>query len=167
VFLSGKKLPDWSTKLHLINRSCRYFPFQLIPLIDVVRKHARFADLVNLVVEDRWDGGVTGGWSSKRPSKRTLEALHLKEVVIPTRAAPSLIKLDVAFGAKYPRTSLHVEEVGEVTFNNWQEEILFVLAHEQGHIDDFWTQPLEEHEAEVDAERFAVNVLATYRNQRS
>lgn len=153
--------------MHLINRSCRYLPFQLVPLIDVVRRHAKFADLVNLVVADRWDNEVTGGYSIKRPTKRDLDKLGLKGIVIPTKAAPSLIKLDVSFRGKYPRRSTHVEEVGEVTFNSWQEEFLFVLAHEVKHIDQFWTQPMEEHAAEVDAERFAVNVLASYRNDRA
>ncbi len=153
--------------MHLVNRSSLHLPFQFLPLIDTVREKAQFAELATVVVDDRWDGKVTGGYSIKRPDRDDLQELKLAGLRLPKKAAPSLIKLDVSHGGRYPRTSLHIEEVGPVIFNTWEEEVLFVLAHEQAHVDQFWTKPLPEHEAEVEAERFAVQVLKHYRATRT
>lgn len=82
-------------------------------------------------------------------------------------SAPSLIKIWVTNHNNYPRKDMYVPEV-VVTFHDFEEELLYVLAHEMRHIDQFWTslRRVYGHEAEVDAERFALRVLNLWREQK-
>lgn len=82
-------------------------------------------------------------------------------------AAPSLIKIWVTAHDNYPRQDSYVPEV-VVTFHDFEEELLYVLAHEMRHIDQFWTslRRVFGHEAEVDAERFALRVLNLWRDEK-
>jgi hypothetical protein len=61
-----------------------------------------------------------------------------------------------------------VEEVGQVTFNSLEEELLYVLAHELRHIyDGFQPKQITDHEAEVLAELHAMKVLKAWRRKKS
>lgn len=151
--------------MHLVNRSSFWPSILLLPLIDAVRRKTQYAELATLLIEDRWDGEVTGGYSWKRPSRAELRE-KMPGTKLPSKAAPSLVKLDIPHNVRYPRTSYHVREVGMVRFKSWDEEVVFVLAHELRHIDQFYTRVLTDHLAEVDAEKFAVSVLRDYRKHK-
>lgn len=82
-------------------------------------------------------------------------------------SAPSLVKIWIGNGKTYPRRDSYVPEI-TVTFYNVEEEILYVLAHEMRHIDQFWStiRFVGGHPAELDAERFAVKVLDLWRREQ-
>lgn len=82
-------------------------------------------------------------------------------------SAPSLIKIWITGNGKYPRQDSYVPEV-VLTFHDFEEELLCVLAHEMRHIDQFWTslRRVYGQEAEVDAEKFAARILELWRAQK-
>jgi hypothetical protein len=127
---------------------------QLRPLINFCKPFFNHHALVSLFMytADR-NGELTGGWADK---------YHLG--VVFTDGVPSSVLLRLSKGMKYPTASVYRKSVGQVTFDNWQEEFLFVLAHELRHIDQFWSFEPPRH-YEVDAEKFALEVLAEYREK--
>ncbi len=100
---------------------------------------------------------ISGGYAMKFGPKSKM-----------TLVAPSLVELYLSDSSiVFPKTSLHVKEVGAVEFSSWDEEVLFVLSHELAHIDQAWESESfrTEHAAEVDAEKRALFVLKSYRTQ--
>lgn len=82
-------------------------------------------------------------------------------------SAPSLIKIWVNKNNEYPKQDSYVPQV-VVVFQDFEEEFLYVLAHEMRHIDQFWTslKSIKGYEAEVDAEKFALKVLNLFRKNK-
>lgn len=83
-----------------------------------------------------------------------------------TLVAPSLIELWVRKNQEYPVVSVGV--CGEVWINNWDEEILLVLSHEQHHLNSFYGYPVhypldQNEQAEIAAETFAIKLLQKWR----
>lgn len=77
--------------------------------------------------------------------------------------APSRVLIQLG-GTDFPKYTLYRKAAGSVTVHTWQEEFLLVLAHEMRHIDQFWSDSPPVH-YEVDAERFAQEVLAAWRSR--
>lgn len=71
---------------------------------------------------------------------------------------------------RFPYKHAHVPGL-EVTYADWQEEFVVVLAHELRHIEQFWTWKEEDISdtmyTEVDAELFGVTVLRQFREART
>ena len=59
----------------------------------------------------------------------------------------------------------HVEEIGSVYIRSFQEEVLFVLAHELQHVADLYNDNdrYTDHELEVRAEKTALKRLLSWR----
>ncbi|NDG28105.1 MAG: hypothetical protein EB120_13145 [Proteobacteria bacterium] len=79
---------------------------------------------------------------------------------------PSMIKIWLGKDRQYPCQDSYVPEI-KVTFHDFEEELIYVMAHEFRHIDQFWTslRRVEGHAAELDAERFALKVLNIWREK--
>jgi len=85
---------------------------------------------------------------------------------------PSLVRLWLSKGRQYPTTTHYLPEVGTVQLRSWDEEFVYVLAHELQHIADFWGGELTAadldgqwmgHHLEVRAEKYAVKTLRAWR----
>lgn len=137
------------------NQSAHHPTRQLLKVIDFVSEHCQYGDLATLQLLDlKSPKQFTGGYTYK----------HRPDVCELSLIAPSLIVLQLSHGAAYPATSIHVEEVGPVTVQSFDEEFLLVLGHEGRHVDQMNGAPVtDEHEAELDAETFAVQLLAKWR----
>lgn len=61
----------------------------------------------------------------------------------------------------FPKVNCYRKRAGKMKIYSWEEEYVLILAHELRHIDQFWTKMPRFYE--VDAERFAMDVLKTYR----
>lgn len=122
------------------------------PLVDFCLPHYKYAHNAAIFIFDEPEPGyVTHGAANK---------FNLGTALIYGR--PSTVEITVSRGLWYPVLSTHRKSVGEVRFENWKEEVLFVLAHELRHIDQFWSiKPPRYYE--VDAEKHAVHVLSEYR----
>lgn len=75
------------------------------------------------------------------------------------------VVIDLNVGLCYPHSSKLKKKTERVVFQNWEEEYVFVLAHELRHVDQFYFRV--KTQAEVDAEFFAHMVLREYRHYRS
>ncbi len=83
------------------------------------------------------------------------------------RLEPNVMVSIHPIDAVYPKTEQMNLATPRVELRSWQEEFILVMAHELRHIDQFMTGtlmgPLDEWDAEVDAERFGCAVLEAYR----
>jgi hypothetical protein len=75
---------------------------------------------------------------------------------------PSLVTIRLSKALPYPYSSMYRKRAGPAIVHCWQEEFIFVLAHEMRHIDQFWSILGHHRHIEVDAERFAIQVLRSY-----
>lgn len=80
-----------------------------------------------------------------------------KRLVV-VRINPSLYPVANWYGTKYKRLA----KEGKVILQNWQEGLLFVLAHELRHV---YQHANGKPASEVDAERFAIKQLKRWREQ--
>jgi hypothetical protein len=127
----------------------------LLPAIDFVCKCSPYSALATLQLQDLKAQGFSGGLAWKhRPQLGDLALV-----------APSLIVMQLAKGGHYPSATVYVKEVGEVVVQSFEEEFLFVLAHEARHIQQFWSTAIKGRKAEVDAELFARDILRAWRER--
>jgi hypothetical protein len=135
------------------NLSTRHPTHKLQPLIDFVASRTRRHSKVALYLDDQSSRQITVG------------AAHpgIHGVVNPC------IRMTLSRGlGRYPRKTTHVDEVGTILLESWEEEVVLVLAHELRHIEQFSEgKQYEYYEAEVDAERFGLKVLQQYRVAQS
>lgn len=143
----------------LTNHSVMHTTKSLKPLFDFVAKRFDASRLVSLVVNDRDDGEFTGG-----------EAFFLQQDAPFNPRHPSCIELFLSQGLAYPRAEKHPiptvsKKTGFPTIGSWEEEIVFVLAHELQHITDFWALRKFPNitACEVSAEIKALKVLEEFR----
>jgi hypothetical protein len=130
------------------------------PLVSFVEKFGAYSALATVRVKDAAHAGDPISGSAVRCSTG-----------LPTGTlfvAPSLITLSVG-SEDVPRVLRHMDPevtVGDVRVRGWDEEFVFVLAHESQHISEFWSGvPAGELQAEQAAEEHAVKVLKEYRRQ--
>lgn len=131
--------------LWLLNRSKRYPTERLQPVLDFCARKAKYSRSVFLKVTDLRRGGIfTGG-----------------------RAAVDLIPevyLQLSHGITYPYFSYHVEEVGNVLIQTWEEEVVLTLAHELAHVIQIKEgRNSDAHQMEVGAEMAGVRRLLAWR----
>jgi hypothetical protein len=144
------------------NRSAFVSTAKILPLVDFVSFRTKFSSLATLVLVDGGCESVTGG----KALKTRLDGDPISLV------APSMITLYLSRGLSYPFSTEHeipavAAKVGEVVLNSWEEEIVFVLAHEAAHIDAFHGKGHTDIVAcELDAEKFAVKTLKAYRRSQ-
>lgn len=137
--------------MKLFNTSSRTFE-ELRPLISFVR--SQFSAAVrgcHLRIErTQFEGKLSGGIAQDFPDHQRV-----------------VIKL--AEGALFPCLTHHpvVDDVGTIRLDSWEEDFIFVLAHELQHIEQFVTnrypRELTVHQAEVEAEEMAYEVLLRWR----
>ncbi len=129
--------------MRIENRSVLYPTHRLQKIVDYAVKHCPQADTAVLQVSDNADlRRACGGYAYRDRVEMTMGA-HA-----------------------YPcHVAAHVEEVGPVDFYSFEEEFLFVLAHETCHILQIRSGRFfaSEYAAEVEAELHAVKVLGAYR----
>jgi hypothetical protein len=72
----------------------------------------------------------------------------------------------------YPRTETYKKRAGSMSYANWQEHFVALLAHEFRHIDQYAAhadrkamKQIFNNSLEVDAERYAMRVLAKYKEE--
>lgn len=138
--------------MKLINQSPRPLS-QLRPLISFVR--SQFAPVVR-----RCELSIVPAEQPKLSSaglaKRRSDGSHLVTIYLAGEGVfPCL--------TKHPK----VDDVGHIRLNSWEEEFIFVLAHELMHIAQFsagtYPDKLNEHQAEVEAEEMGYEVLLRWR----
>lgn len=80
-------------------------------------------------------------------------------------AYPSLVELRLSSPDPrfYPRFDQHVPELEPTRLESWDEEALLVISHELRHVAQFWTENMDAHEMEIDAEAFAIQTLHDWR----
>lgn len=125
-------------------------------LFNFVKQYTKYSYCAVLRVCDAPPAKMTGGFAN-----HTEPDPDLYDPV-----APSSVELLVGDRSpRFPYKDQHVPELPPVTINTWEEEVLLVLAHELRHIDQFWSwdQINDGHLIEVDAERFAIEVLEKWR----
>jgi hypothetical protein len=143
----------------ITNRSS--FPAKRIePLVDAILKHYRHPFMARLVLENREaffvKGSGTGGHAVKYDRDPDRD-----------QYAPSRVTLYLSRGLQYPRYSKYV--LGPVLHQSWEEEVVFTLAHELRHIDQFWglqESEITKENFEQDAEQYAINVMGAYRREQ-
>ncbi len=134
--------------MQIENHSAYHPTTKLRPLVNWVAKQFPGLKPCKIKVFDAAKGEFSGGMAYKWD---------------PENKGRSLVELCVSNGGKYPVTSYHVEEVGSVTLETWEEEVVFVLGHEIGHIRSFWNpEILTLEQEEVVAEKTAVEVLKRF-----
>lgn len=137
----------------------------VFPLIQWVLAHmdekARGCNIL-LMQKARWKGigGIANqmGFGRGRVSRGLPQAEPLVTIQIGARWEE----------IKYPKTETYKERAGSMTYYNWREHFVALLAHELRHIEQYAT--IESKEArkqrygslEVDAERHAQKILALY-----
>lgn len=146
--------------MKLVNSS-RYDPARLSNILSFIVDRCRFAEHVTLVLNDVSEGigpVMTNGLTNLRVNSRGME---------------TVVYVGLSRDLEYPIKTMHVPEVGVVELQSWDEEVLFVMAHEFRHADQFLSAgPFEDddaliHAAEVDAERFAYGLLLEWRHAHS
>lgn len=144
----------------LINRSHRSNE-TIQGLIEFVTSHSRYSQyaktLIKTLAGSRFTQGKAYNYNPYLPD----DAQDGK--------FPCLVELRLSNGASYPRTSQLQEGFPVVQVNSWEEEFVFVCAHEFKHIEQFMTGVYTEMDkdiAELDAECFAINVLELYRRSK-
>lgn len=128
--------------MRIENKSAYYPTARLQPLVDFASRWFKTNQVVVLQLTDGAEPSkVCGGYAYRDRVKMTL-----------SRHA-------------YPCTSEHVAEVGPVELRSFEEEFLLVLLHEVAHVNQFSEGRLyyDSNDAEVEAEMFAVKMLARYR----
>lgn len=141
--------------MRIENKSAYFQTGRLTQIAEFAARYTQYSALATVRFTDGADGHkLTGGYAYKqRPDVSELSLV-----------APSLVKIILGRGRKYPRGTSHVDSLGIIKLESWDEEVLFVLAHELRHIDQFWSMTFtDEDAAELDAERFAIKVLKTWR----
>ncbi len=129
-------------------------------LVKFVADLSPMSEMAGLVVKDT-EGDSTGhGIAWPTAPERVGPAPSLVVVWVPTPQSHYPYRLDTP------------AEVGPIVCANWQEEFVFILAHEVRHVRSFWDQSLwpvgmsqEELSvwAETDADLFAAKILRLFR----
>jgi hypothetical protein len=126
------------------------------PLIEYAKPFFHYSNLASVYI-----------YTAERPAELTsgfADKFHLGTTL--SDGVPSSVLLRLSRGMEYPTSSIYRKSVGEIVFEDWKEEFLFVLAHEMRHVDQYWSDQMPRH-PEVDAERYAQYVLDCYRNDVS
>ena len=95
--------------------------------------------------------------------------LAWRENPLRSSTAPSLVEVWLGSKYSYPRYDQHVPELRRIVLFSWEEEVLLVIAHEFRHIHQMHIPVkavVDDHTAEVDAERFAIETLQEWRSIR-
>lgn len=152
--------------MHLVNHST--IPDSVIqPILDMVAADFRYAHKAVIYAHTQYSysqPSIYGVAYKFAPAPFDRFQKHGKD---------SLIVLSFPQRSCYPFDTQHVREVPTMTINNFEEELVLVLAHELRHVDQFFLGTITEHnryEAEIDAEKHAIATLLKYRrllvNQR-
>lgn len=147
--------------MRIENRSAVHAIEKLRCLLEFAAGYCREAHRVVVRVTDARLRNETGGRSWKRADASGTSGCY--------SPGTSLVELFVSRDLNYPRKTVHPDasvaaRVGSVMLNSWEEEVLFVAAHELAHVDDFFHGVWRgEFFAEVVAEAAAVNVLERWR----
>lgn len=143
--------------MRIENRSAFHPTAKLLPVIDFVLEYTGYSSLATLRLTDMKNAaGFSGGYACK----------HRQDGHDLTLVAPSIVDIQLSRACRYPKTTVHVPELGEVQVRSFEEEFLLVLAHELRHVDQFWGRRFtDEAAAELDAERFAIKILKAWRKR--
>lgn len=79
---------------------------------------------------------------------------------------PSLVQIWIGNVPSYPILDQYKNYGPKVELSSLDEELVLVIAHELGHLDDFWAwdqTEISDRQSEVRAESFAVKVLNEYK----
>lgn len=85
---------------------------------------------------------------------------------VPPRDSGNLVEIAVSrANVRYPYRSQYWPGFPGVDIRDWDEEVVFVLAHELKHVDDYWEQSLgtSQRQMELRAEKFAIRILKAWR----
>ncbi len=143
--------------MRVTNDSAVYTSAQLRPLIEFAGQFLRKPQKVALRLVDADEDSAQetcSGYAWKvRPNAKKLRVV----------AGPFVV-LVLSRNRSYPCRTTYVKEVGPVRLRSWEEEFVFVLGHEFGHLNDFeqggnWT--IEEEE--IRAERFGILTLEEFK----
>lgn len=140
------------------NRSVHFATNRLYLIQDFVTRRSRYSDLTTLQLYDAKDPRkICGGYAWQ----------HRPDVGELSLVAPSLIRMTLSRGNTYPRSTQHIKSIDPIELYSWEEEFLFVLAHEVRHIDQAWNGDVyTDDEAEEDAERYAIETLKAFRKSQ-
>lgn len=146
-----KRVSTSATKARLLinNMSRRHRSSELRPLIDFVLSAVALAGVtVRLEIYDSAESGWTTGGEARNLNSNFIS-----------------VALFLSRGLKFPYRR---DYLTPVRLDTWEEEFLFVLAHEFRHVQQFaeriWT-PERREEMEIDADHAGVRVLDKYRRQ--
>lgn len=137
--------------MKIIDRSGRNHK-SIVAIAGFVKRYFSCQDKAVVLVEASPQGSMSSGL-----------AYHTAPIKF-DKERPSMIVLLAGRLGRYPVWSKYIDEAGPVQFNSWEEELVFVLAHELQHIEDFWKKPgMDAHTLEVRAEHMAAHVLVEFR----
>jgi hypothetical protein len=137
--------------MNLSVQGCTRSAEELQPLVDFVRPYTSCSDKAHIMVKRRSAAGRFG-------RGRAHAAVPLSHGSTP------LVQIWLSHGLFYPAQS------GGTMVRSWQEEFVFLLAHELRHLDQFANGVYRTHQVEVaekDAEAFADTVLGHWRRVRA
>jgi hypothetical protein len=86
--------------------------------------------------------------------------------VVAPKGVERYIRLSVMRLGRYPRGYTYRKRVGALIFRDWEEEFVAVLGHELYHIHQFKNPHQQDYHLEVQAERFAKQLLEEFRADR-
>lgn len=138
----------------MYNESRSFKTSELRPLIDFVAARCQTPYMAHLVVQEHGKS-LTEGYSWK----------NSPGIEDPT--APSRVRVTLSTVGSFPKRSTYVASVGSIEVRNWQEDFLFVFAHEMRHVSQYWTTDEVPEDYEADAEHFALKVLNEYRAEKN
>lgn len=84
------------------------------------------------------------------------------DVILP-RGTRYYVRLLIRRLGAYPRAYAYRKRAGVLKFYNWEEEFVAVLGHELYHIHQFKNPHQQDYHLEVQAERFAKQLLEEFR----
>lgn len=146
----------------IANLSCKETS-ELLPLIQFVSGHCDNSAMANLIIEDSV-GLFSSGRAWKFVPRKGGDHPILGRYDFGT---PSLVRVGLSTKRHYPKISLHRQSVGPIEVSSWEEEFVFVLAHELRHIAQFWSPNSYPTYYEVDAESHGKNVLELFRGRNT
>jgi hypothetical protein len=141
-----------TSALRIYNHSQQLLTRDVRPLLQFVADRTQYSYMAHVVLEDASpELGQTSGLAHR--------AWFQTGFFDP---APSRIIITLGPVDRFPRSSIHRRSVGVVRVNNWQEDLVFVAAHEFRHIHQCQMSNPPFH-YEKDAEQYAVGLLEQFR----
>lgn len=110
-----------------------------------------------IVVDSMREGLTTGGMARVAPDRNG--------------KATFSVEIFLSRGVRFPYLNKHnrIDDVGQVLLRSWEEEFIFVLAHEIRHVEQFLAGVYSREHSdamESDADRFGVWALEKFRRYR-